>query len=118
MQNENVAMHAVATKASTTLNSQRVKTYKMAFEYPVELLDDVDALVGETVDIYWNEDIVALGAVVTGTTTKRVKDEPNIHIMNIDADAGDTSRHNLGNDVGDAGDLRLRPIQVNAGLRP
>ena len=118
MATENLTLHATCAKATASLTAKGDKTYKLAFEYPVEFLDDVDALIGERVDVYWNEEMVALGAEVVGTSAKRQKDADPIHTVTIDADAGDTERYNLANEVGKAGDVRLRLMQTTAFSRP
>lgn len=109
----NLAMHAVVAKADATLNSKGEKVYKLAFEFPPEFIAQVDGVVGESVDVYWNEDLVALSATVSGMTTRLRKDEDPRRVVSLDADPGDTERKNLAHEVGNAGDLRLRVMQMS-----
>lgn len=114
MRDPSVAMHAVISKADASLNSKGEKQYKLAFEFPGSFVAQVDNIVDDHVDVYWNEEIVALNAVVTGMTTRPRKDEDPVRKVTLDADPSDTARVNLANHVGEAGDLRLRVMQLSA----
>lgn len=109
---DSLRIQATATKADASLTGRGDKVYKLAFEYPPQYIADIDAIVGEQVDVYWNDDLVALGATVTGTTVKAQRDDEPRHILTIEAPAGDTSRKNMADQVQTGGDLRLRVMQM------
>lgn len=116
MPTHDLALHAVLTKADVRANRKGVKTYKIAFSYPPGFHAVLGDVVGTEVDIYWNEQVVAHSAYVTGATVKGVKDEDNEYIISFDATPQDTALANLGNQVNESGDLRLHALQLAIGL--
>lgn len=102
-----LAMHAVLRKVHGASNAQGKKTYKMAFSYPLGFVAPLADFLGEDVDVYWNDDLVAHNALLTDTRQKAVKDSDPDCLMFFDADAKDSELMNGAHQVEESGDLRL-----------
>lgn len=106
-QDEHLAMHAVITKVSASANPKGVKTYKVAFSYPRAFMEYLDEVIGQPIDVYWDEALVLRNAVIKRMHQADVPDSDPIYVAELTCVPMDTELANLVDAVNNSGDLRI-----------
>lgn len=113
---QGIALHATVENVSTTRKAKGGKSYKLRFSYPRAFLKYIDEVIDASVDLFWNEELIASSATVKSATQRPRKNDDPLYLVTFDCDGADTGIANMADKTDTAGDLRVVVTQMSMNL--